>query len=140
MAESNITINREKNYGAFEMELVVKAGTDLEVFETKVALDLNITGATLALTTSLVGVKIEGKLLAGSFVFGKGTKVELLSGFSFDDAQARAGSVLAEAEVLLTETRSVLTNIENSVASLRSSVTEASKTRVAVKTGTQVVI
>lgn len=140
MAESSITINREKSYGAFELEAVVKAGTDLEVFETKLSLDLNITAGTVALTTSLAGVKIEGKLLALSLTADKGTKFEMFNGISYFGAQAKAAAMLAHAEVLLTDTQSVLTEIETSVAALQSSVTEASKTKVAVKTGTQVVI
>ncbi|MGL1446812.1 hypothetical protein ACSTJA_24195, partial [Vibrio parahaemolyticus] len=59
---TTITINREKAYGAFEAEALAKFGTDLEAFELKASLDLNITAGTLALTSSLAGVKIEGKL------------------------------------------------------------------------------
>lgn len=119
---TTITINREKAYGAFEAEGLVKSGTDLEAFELKASLDLNITAGTLALTSALVGVKIEGKI-AYSLTAEWGPKYEMFNGISYFGAQAKAKAMLAHAEVLLTETRSVLTQVETRVNSLDQALT-----------------
>ncbi len=107
---TTITINREKAYGAFEAEAIAKFGTDLEALEFKASLDLNVTAGTLALTSSLAGVKIEGKL-AFSFAAEFGKKYEMFNGITYFGAQAKAKAMLAHAKVLLTETSDVLTEV-----------------------------
>lgn len=119
---TTIIINREKAYGAFEAEGTIKCGTDLEVLELKTSLDVNITGGTLALTTALVGVKIEGKI-AYSLTAEWGPKFEMFNGITYFGAQAKAKAMLAHAEVLLTETKEVMTQVENRMTALDQSLT-----------------
>lgn len=119
---TTIVINREKAYGAFEAEGTIKCGTDLEALELKTSLDVNITGGTLALTTALVGVKIEGKI-AYSLTAEWGPKFEMFNGITYFGAQAKAKAMLAHAEVLLTETKEVMTQVENRMTALDQSLT-----------------
>lgn len=136
---TTITINREKDYHAFEAEGTLKAGTALESFEVKMSVDLNIS-ASLSLTTTLAGLKVEGKLIAVSVKAEKGPKFEMFNGLSLFGAQAKGKAFLARADVLLTEAKSVLTEVEAGITALESNVTSAEQSNVAVKTDVQVVI
>lgn len=136
---TTITINREKDYHAFEAEGTLKAGTAIESFEVKMAADMNVS-ASLSLSTSLAGVKIEGKLIAVGFKAERGPKFEMFNGLSFFGAQAKGKAFLARADVLLTEVKSVLTELESGLTALQSNVTVAEQTSVAVQTDVQVVL
>lgn len=136
---TTITINREKNYHAFEAEGTIKAGTALESFEAKMSFDMNLS-ASLSLTTTLAGLKIEGKLIALTIKAEKGPKFEMFNGLSFAGRQAKAAAFLARADVLLAEARSVLNEVETGLTALESNVTSAEQSNVAVKTDVQVVM
>jgi hypothetical protein len=136
---TTITINREKDYHAFEAEGTLKAGTAIESFEAKMAFDMNLS-ASLALTTALAGVKIEGKLIAITIKAEKGPKFEMFNGLSFFGRQAKAAAFLARADVLLIEAKSVLAEVDTGLMALESSVTSAKQSNVLVKTDVQAVM
>lgn len=136
---TKITINREKDYHAFEAEGTIKAGTALEAFEAKMSVDVNIS-ASLSLTTTLAGLKIEGKLVALSVKAEKGPKFEMFNGLSFFGRQAKAAAFLARADVLLTEAKSVLTDLESGLTQLESKVTSVENNNVVVNNKVQAVM
>ncbi len=136
---TTITINREKDYHAFEAEGTIKAGTALEAFETKLAFDVNLS-ASLSLTTALAGVKIDAKLIALTIKAEKGTKFEMFNGLAIFGRQAKAAAFLARADVLLTEAKSVLAEVDSGLTALETRVTSAEQSDVEVKTDLQVVM
>ncbi len=133
MADSStITINREKRYVAIEAEGIIKAGTGIESFEFKVSGDMKIALGTLDLTTSLAGLKIEGKV-AASFTAETGRKYEMFNGISYFGAQAKAKARLAHAEALLAEAKEILLQIEERTTVVESSLNMFSRSKARVQ-------
>lgn len=130
---TQITINRELDYHAFEAEGTIKAGTAAETFEFKVSGEFNLYVGNVTLTAALAGVKLDSKLIAPAITVDMGPKYEMFNDIQFFSAQVKGDAFANHATVIEQEIEAVLLEIDNEIAALRSGLTENSKAFVVVE-------
>ncbi len=129
---SQITINRELDYHAFEAEGIIKAGTAAETFEFKVSGELTVSVANVQITVALAGLKLDSKLVAPAITMDMGPKFEMFNDVQLFSAQVKGDAFKNRAEVLENDIKAVLAEIENEAVAMRTALAEQSQAFVAV--------
>lgn len=129
---SQITINRELDYHAFEAEGIIKAGTTAETFEFKVSGELTVSLANVQINVALCGAKVDSKLIAPAITMDLGPKFEMFNDIQFFSAQVKGDAFKNRAEVLENDIQAVLVEIEKETAALSAGLEAQKQAAIAV--------